>query len=150
MHGGALNSNSGGNIFGALTGGIQTLASRFQESHLLDLKSNLGGGASTGDVNFALHRNNYNFKMMRSDVEHLRIIDEYFSRVGYKVNRTKTPNISGRTYWNYIEIGSNEVFAVGNIQTKFLDIINNIARQGVTIWHNHANIGNYSLNNTIV
>lgn len=139
-----------GNIFGLVTGGISTIANRMQESHLLDLKTNLGGGASTGDVNFALHRNNYNFKMMRSDVEHLRIIDEYFSRIGYKVNRTKVPNITGRTYWNYIKIGQGEIMAQGNIQSKFLEVINNIAIQGVTIWHNHENIGNYSLNNTIV
>ena len=31
-----------------------------------------------------------------------------------------------------------------------MDIINKICRNGVTIWHNHANIGNYSLNNSIV
>lgn len=149
--GSVMNAKQGGNgnIFGLITGGISTIANRMQESHLLDLKANLGGGTSTGDVNFALGRNNYNFKYMRSDVEHLRIIDEYFSRVGYKVNRTKTPNITGRTYWNYIKIGDGEIMATGNIQSKFLEVINNIAIQGTTIWHNHENIGNYSLNNTI-
>ena len=149
--GSVMNAKQGGNgnIFGLVTGSISTIANRMQESHLLDLKANLGGGASTGDVNFALGRNNYNFKYMRSDVEHLRIIDEYFNRLGYKVNRTKTPNITGRTYWNYIKIGDGEIMATGNIQSKFLEVINNIAIQGTTIWHNHENIGNYSLNNTI-
>ena len=27
--------------------------------------------------------------------------------------------------------------------------INNIARKGTTIWHNHNNLGDFSLNNTI-
>ena len=31
-----------------------------------------------------------------------------------------------------------------------MDIINNVARNGVTIWHNHDNIGNYNLDNPIV
>lgn len=69
---------------------------------------------------------------------------------GYKTNRVKTPNITGRTYWNYIEIGSHEEFVHGNLPNNYLEVINNIARKGVTIWHNHDNIGNYSLNNTIV
>lgn len=153
MLGGALSSggNGGiGNIFGALGGAIGLIANRFQENHLMELAPNLGGGASNGDVNFALNKNNYNFKLMRSDVEHLRIIDEYFNRQGYKVNRTKIPNITGRRYWNYIKIGEGEILATGNIQTKFLEVINNIARHGVTIWHDHSNIGNYTLNNIIV
>lgn len=69
---------------------------------------------------------------------------------GYKINETKIPNITGRTYWNYVEIGSSEEIGHGNLPNKYLEEINNIFRKGVTIWHNHANIGNYSLNNTIV
>lgn len=69
---------------------------------------------------------------------------------GYKINETKTPNITGRTYWNYVEIGGNEEIGHGNIPNRFLDEINQIFRKGVTIWHNHSNIGNYSLSNTIV
>ena len=87
---------------------------------------------------------------MRSKDEYIRIVDRYFDRFGYKIQETKIPNITGRTYWNYIKIGNNDRFASGNIQTKFLDTINRIAQSGVTIWHNHANIGNFNLNNTIV
>lgn len=69
---------------------------------------------------------------------------------GYKIAKLDTPNINGRTYWNYIEIGSSEDIGYGDVPTKFMDIINNACRKGVTIWHNHTNIGNYNLNNTIV
>lgn len=31
-----------------------------------------------------------------------------------------------------------------------MNTINNTCRRSVTIWHNHENVGNYSLNNTIV
>jgi len=30
-----------------------------------------------------------------------------------------------------------------------MEEINNACRKGVTIWHNHANIGNYNLSNNI-
>ena len=60
------------------------------------------------------------------------------------------PNITGRRYWNYVEIGASEEIRTGKVQSKFMETINNACRRGVTIWHNHANVGNYSLNNTIV
>lgn len=60
------------------------------------------------------------------------------------------PNITGRMYWNYVEIGANEEIGYGEVPGKFMDTINNACRRGVTIWHNHANVGNYNLNNTIV
>ena len=31
-----------------------------------------------------------------------------------------------------------------------MDTINNACRRGVTTWHNHANVGNYALDNIIV
>ena len=60
------------------------------------------------------------------------------------------PNLRGRTYWNYIEIGDSEEIGYGTVPNKYMDVINNIARKGTTIWHNHDNIGNWDLANTIV
>lgn len=85
-----------------------------------------------------------NFHKLRVKTECLKIIDDYFTRFGYAVKSLAMPNITGRKYWNYVEIGASEVPA------KYMDTINNACRRGVTIWHNHANVGNYSLNNTIV
>jgi hypothetical protein len=69
---------------------------------------------------------------------------------GYKTIRVVSPNLTGRTYWNYIEIGPHEEIGYGDVPTKYMEEINKACRTGVTIWHNHANIGNYTLNNTIV
>lgn len=85
-----------------------------------------------------------NFHKLRVKTECLKIIDDYFTRFGYAVKSLVMPNITGCRYWNYVEIGYGEVPA------KYMDVINNTCRRGVTIWHNHENIGNYSLNNTIV
>ncbi len=84
---------------------------------------------------------------MRCRVEFLKIIDDYFTRFGYQINRVKIPNITGRPAFNYIEIGTGENFAYGEVPANSLDEINKIARSGVTIWHNHNNIGNYDINN---
>lgn len=87
---------------------------------------------------------------MRPKVEYLQVIDDYFTRFGYKINRLILPNLTCRRYWNYVEIGGNEEIGYGSVPTKYMEEINNACRRGVTIWHNHGNIGNYSLDNSIV
>lgn len=114
------------------------------------LQPQIQGGQNTADVTWASQNNTFKFIHMRAKKEYLEIIDDYFSRYGYQINKTKIPNITGRTYWNYIEIGSIEEIGYGQVPSKFMQTINNACRKGVTIWHAHENIGNYNLNNTIV
>ena len=70
--------------------------------------------------------------------------------IGYAIRHLESPNLTGRTYWNYVEIGNNEEIGYGDVPSKYMEDINNACRKGITIWHNHANLGNFSLNNTIV
>lgn len=141
---------SKGETIGAGIGGALTIASMIGEFYQAQLQPNIEGGGNTGDVLNSAKQNVLMFKCMQCKDEYIKIIDEYFTRFGYKINETKIPNLTGRQYWNYIKIGGGDRFATGNIQTKFLDVINQIAQQGTTIWHSHANIGNYDLNNVIV
>ena len=108
------------------------------------------GNLNSGDVTFSIGESVFTFIPMCIKQEYARVIDSYWTRYGYLVNALKTPNITGRTYWNYIQISSGEELGVGAVPTKYMDVINQVARKGVTIWHDHANIGNYDLNNTIV
>ena len=110
----------------------------------------LQGGNNTGDINFSTLSNKFALHHMRVKTEYLKVIDDYFTRFGYKTNLVKIPNITGRKYWNYIEIGTSEEIGDGEIPAKDIDIINKSCRKGVTIWHNHENIGNYLLDNTII
>ena len=108
------------------------------------------GGGNTGDVNFASKRNTFTFRCMRVKTEYLKIIDDYFTRFGYKINKLETPNIIGRKNWNYLEIGPRENIGYGTVPSNFMEEINNACRQGVTIWHKHENLGNYNLDNSII
>lgn len=69
---------------------------------------------------------------------------------GYAIKCLELPNIVGRQYWNYIQIGNSEEIGYGDTPTNFMETINNACRRGITIWHNHSNVGNYNLNNSIV
>lgn len=108
------------------------------------------GNANAGDLSFVHNLNRFKIMHMRPKKEYLEIIDDYFTRFGYSINRVKIPNITGRKIFNYIEIGGSESVGVGTVPSKYMDIINKVCRKGVTIWHNHANIGNYNLDNSII
>lgn len=131
----------------SVAGNIASIIGQFYQASLLP---SIQGGNNTGDVNFSARKNTFSIHHMRVKTEYLKIIDDYFTRFGYTIKSLEMPNITGRKYWNYVEIGASEEIGYGEVPSKFMDIINNACRRGVTIWHNHSNVGNYSLNNTIV
>lgn len=131
----------------SVAGNIGNTIGQFYQASLMP---NISGGQATGDVIWACNRNKFIFREMRAKTEYLKIIDDYFTRFGYAIKSLELPNITGRRYWNYVEIGANEEIGYGEVPSKYMDMINNACRRGVTIWHNHANVGNYSLNNSII
>ena len=154
--GAAAASGTAGSLLGAklLTGATVAVSGataakigQFSEAKQLP---NISGGQATGDVSFASDSTTIVYRAMRCTNEYMKIIDDYFSRFGYAIRHLETPNLTGRTNWNYIEIGQSEEIGYGPVPSKFMEIINNACRKGVTIWHNHANLGNYALTNTIV
>lgn len=106
------------------------------------------GNINTGDV--TLVNNTFGFRLYNMTIkpEYAKVIDNYFSMYGYKVNEVKTPNIRGRKYWNYIKTINSNV--TGNFNQNDLDKINALFDKGIRFWHNPNNIYNYGLNNTIV
>lgn len=108
------------------------------------------GNQNAGDVTFSTNQNCFHVERVTIRQEYAKQIDKYFSRYGYKVNDVKIPNITGRANFNFIEIGKDDCIGYGNVPPKYMEEINNIARQGVTIWHNHTNLGNYNIANGIV
>lgn len=134
-----------GNMFGAV-----------QESYKASMIPNhIGGQVNSGDVAYAYNKMSPTYYKMTIKEEYARVIDDWFTRFGYKINRVKIPNITGRKYWNYVQIGASESIGYSNninrsVPETSMEIINNIFRNGTTIWHNHSDVGNYNLNNTIV
>lgn len=137
-------------LAGATTTVASTAGNTIGQFHQASLLPNISGGQANGDIIWSANRNKFSFRQMRAKTEYMKIIDDYFTRFGYAVRKLETPNITGRKYWNYVEIGSSEEIGYGEVPTKFMNVINNACRKGVTIWHNHDNIGNYDLNNSII
>lgn len=139
-----------GDVIGATVNVAQEIAGQIGAFYSASLLPNIQGGGNNGNVVFGANKNCFTFRKMRAKTEYLKIIDDYFTRFGYAIKSLELPNITGRRYWNYVEIGASEEIGYGEVPAKYMDTINNACRRGVTIWHNHENVGNYSLNNSIV
>lgn len=131
----------------SISNNIANLIGQFYKASLLP---SVVQGENNADINYIVNKNKFIFYHMRVKTQYLKLIDDYFTRYGYAIKSLETPNITGRTYWNFVEIGANEIIGYGEVPSKAMEDINNAFRKGVTIWHNHANIGNFNLNNTIV
>jgi hypothetical protein len=67
---------------------------------------------------------------------------------GYKINRVKVPNVTGRYNWNYVKtIGC---YIEADIPQDDLQEIKNMFDNGLTIWHRANTFMNYSQSNPIV
>ena len=107
------------------------------------------GNVNSGDINFSYQDSGgLSLELMTIKEEYAKIIDDYFSAYGYRVNTYKVPNITGRTYWNYVKtIGCN---MIGDIPQQDLEKIKEMFNNGVTMWHNPTYFLDYSQTNTIV
>lgn len=100
------------------------------------------GSFSSGVINIQNSSSGFEFKQMRIKTEYAKIIDEYFSRFGYKCSRIKTPNIKARRKWTYTKTIGCELN--GNVPSDDLVKIKSVFDHGVTFWDiRYANVGDY-------
>lgn len=106
------------------------------------------GNVNCGDVNYLYGLTTFTFKRMCVKNEYAKIIDDFFTMYGYKVNSLKVPNVTGRRNWNYVKtIGVN---LEGAIPQDDVQELKSIFNNGVTFWHNGSNFLDYSQNNDII
>lgn len=106
------------------------------------------GNANSGDIVWSKLRSQFTFIPMSIKPEYARCIDEFFSQFGYKCNRVKVPNITGRRNWNYVKTVGCYIEA--DIPQEDLAEIKTMFDKGITLWHNPATFADYSQNNDII
>ena len=145
-----------GAVAGAVMGSVgagKGLISTAREQHLAKTEANMvpdqvRGNLGSGDIVFSKLRCKFTFLPMSIKKEYARCIDEFFSQYGYKCNRVKVPNITGRRNWNYVKTVGCYIDA--DIPQSSLAEIKALFDRGITFWHNPANFGNYNANNDII
>lgn len=112
------------------------------------IPNSVSGNLNSGDVTVASGENRIHMYKMTIKEEYAKIIDDYFTMFGYKVNKLKVPNITGRENWNYVK--TIECNFDGDIPQAHLNIIKAMFNSGVTLWHNPNAMYNYNLSNNII
>jgi len=106
------------------------------------------GNTNSGDIVWAKLRSQFTFIPMSIKPEIAKCIDEFFSQFGYKTNRVKVPNITGRRNWNYVKTVGCYIEA--DIPQDDLAEIKSMFDNGITLWHNPATFADYSQANDII
>lgn len=144
-------ATGGGAVAGAsaLVSGAMSIANQLGAVYQHSLQPNSAkGSVNGGDINVCSKKNGFYFYNMSIKEEYARIIDNYFSMYGYKINRVKVPNITGRSNWNYVK--TIECNFTGDIPQTDLNVIRTIFDNGITLWHNANTMYDYSKSNSIV
>ena len=160
-----ISSVTGSAISGGLSGGITGAVTSAGTSGLMAVISNIAktetakimpdqarGNVNVSDLNIGFYGKTapslFNIRAMSVRQEYARIIDDFFTMYGYKVNTVKIPNITGRRNWNYVKtIGC---YIDADIPQSDLQEIKNMFDNGVTFWHNPATFADYTQNNDII
>lgn len=148
MIGGMMSGNIGGMVNSAigLADNVANMAQQIREAEMTPASSK--GNSNTGDLNFSVGKNCFTAYKMSIKAEYAKMIDNYFTQFGYKVNTLKVPNITGRTNWNYVRTQGCNV--VGDVPQGDIEEIKAMFNRGITIWHNTTTFLDYSQTNSIV
>lgn len=151
MAGGVIGGLAGAGL-GTLTGGA-SLVSLAKDQHLAKTQANMTpdqakGNMGASDFLWAKYRSPFTYMPMSIKAEYARCIDEFFTQFGYKCNRVKVPNITGRRNWNYVKtVGC---YIDGDIPQADMEELKALFDRGITFWHSPATFADYSQNNDII
>lgn len=145
---GGMTGGGIGAVIGAGVSLVNTIGNIIGETHKAETMPDYArGNVNTGDYTFCFARNIISIYQMSVRPEYARIIDEYFSMFGYKINRVKTLQFNSRPNWNYIKtVGCN---IDGDIPQEDLGTLRKMFDTGVTMWHNPSTMYDYSQNNNV-
>lgn len=107
------------------------------------------GLASGGDINFANKKLGYFFYHYSIKKEFAKMIDDYFSMYGYKVNSLEIPNLHTRTNWNYLKVIDVNLEST-DVPESDLNKYKQMLQNGITFWHNPNTFRDYSQTNNNV
>lgn len=148
---GAATNLLSGNFLGAAVGGVQAYGNwalgkegnqlgatnqrKAIDSSLADMRSkgNIAHGSFMGTSCVTSGQWGFKAQLYQVTNENIRMIDDYFTMFGYKVNIIKRPQFMSRKYWNYIK--TSGVNVIGNVPQDALNVIKNMFDEGTTIWH---------------
>ena len=137
-------SNGGTSAGNFLQSVLNTLSGTFVATAMPDQAHGVGSPSTMAAIGLL------DFAFMHKHIrpEYVSIIDDFFTMFGYARHRVKVPNRHVRKYWTYTKTIGCDIH--GSVPADDMNKICSIYNNGITFWTNGDNIGNYSLDNSII
>lgn len=103
-------------------------------------------GSAKNNLLTAIKKNKFDIYYQTIKGHYAQTIDDFFTMYGYQTNRVKTPNVSSRPFFNYVQ--TIDVNIVGGIPMEDMKRLKQMYNNGVTLWKPTATIGDYSVDNS--
>lgn len=127
--------------------GAQQIAGMLAQNHDKEVVPPQAHGSHSSSVNITNNMHAFTFYYKSVTAETARMLDDYFTMYGYRLNRVQTPNIHARPSFTYVKtVGCN---MQGNLCNADLTRIQSIFDKGVTFWKNGDRIADYTQTNTV-
>lgn len=140
-----------GNVVGAAAGvgamynGVSQISNLLAQRKDMEIQPPQARGQFSASINIAAGKQTFTFYKKSVNYEHARIIDDFFTMYGYKINRVQLPNYHAREGFTYVKtIGCN---VKGDLCNEDLTKIAEIFDHGVTFWTRGDAMCNYTISN---
>ena len=131
---------------GSAISGAQNIAGILAQRRDMSVQPPQSKGQVSSTLNTVSGFQTFTIKTKTLTSEMAKIIDNYFSMYGYKINKVQKPNLCARSAFTYIKtVGCN---ISTNICTEDRVKITNIFDSGITFWRNGNKIADYTQTNT--
>jgi len=130
----------------AAISGVQQITATLAQKADMQIQPPQAKGSFSSNVNITAGRHTFSFYQKSVSAERAKVIDDYFTMYGYKINRVKVPNTHVRKSHTYVKTIGCHIDA--NLCNEDATKIEAIFDSGITFWMDGDRIGRYSDDNS--
>lgn len=148
----AAMGGGGGFNASSLVSPLQSMITTAGNYAISDIMPKQLSGYSPGNGRFSAERAGIYQIYYAPTREEFNKIDDFFTAYGYAINAPTIPNFRTRANHNYLKTNDCLILSNGGDFPAADDMkeLQSIFDNGVTVWHNPATMGNYSVDNSPV
>lgn len=141
----AVASAATGNLAGVGTG-LNGILSQLTSAYTASIHADImRGNTNSGNVNCAHGAHDFYTIRMTVNREYAEMIDNFFTRFGYKTMKLKRPNFNVRPSYNYVK--TLDAIVTGTAITEAKEVMSAALNRGITFWQGDW-VGDYSRDNS--
>lgn len=138
---------AGASLAATVAAGASLVSNAVSQQYTASIQADVcKGNIAAGNVNFSHEEMQFYAGRCCVQEQTARMIDQYFTQYGYKVNRLGMPSLNNRPHYTYVKTVGCSV--KGMCPADAGKKIGAIFDHGITFWINESEVGNYSVDNS--